>query len=85
MAISDDRRAMDLDLGNSPWQMLPEMVADYRAERAGIEAGLLVLEAFHHVSAAQLVKLGFRQAGHMRLGAAVAVAKLRADIVGAMR
>lgn len=76
---------MVLRLNDSPWQHLPEMGQNYQAERAGIEAGLLLVEMFHHHSASRLAAAGYAQAAKMRLGAAVAAATLRADIVGAMR
>ncbi|PYG32398.1 hypothetical protein [Pelagimonas varians] len=77
--------AMAIRLNDSPWQHLPEMSQNYQLERAGIEAGLLLVEMFHHHGASRLAAAGYAQAAKMRLGAAVAAASLRADIVGIVR
>jgi len=69
----------------SPWQQLPEMAANYRAERAGIEAALRLLEAFHVHHALRLKAQGQNRACTLRLTAATQAAILRTDIVGAMR
>lgn len=76
-----DTQPMALCLDGHPWQDLPEMAQDYRAERAGIRAGLMLVEIFHHHHARRLP----RQAALLRLGAAMAAARLRADIAGAMK
>ncbi len=85
MRQSPKPTAMAVWLTDSPWQHLPEMSQSYQAERAGIESGLLLVEIFHHHHASRLAQAGYAQAAQMRLGAAVATAALRADIVGAMR
>lgn len=80
-----DPTPMRLTLTDSPWQHLPEMAADYPAERAGIEAGLRLVEIFHSHYALLFKVMGNNQACTLRLGAAVCAARLRADIVGVMR
>jgi hypothetical protein len=73
------------NLDASPWQHLPEMAENYRAERAGIEAGLRVLEMFHLHGASRLMARGHRAAGISRCTAAVAVVNLRFEIMRAMQ
>lgn len=76
-----DLSPMAMSLGGQPWQALPEMARDRAAERAGIEASLMLVEIFHHHHARRLP----RQPALLRLGAAVAAARLRADIVDALK
>ncbi len=85
MRQSPKPTAMAIRLHDSPWQHLPEMSQGYQAECAGIEAGLMLVEIFHHHYANLLAKAGNTQAAQLRLGAAIACAALRADIVGVMR
>lgn len=79
-----DIEPMSLSLDGGPWQTLPEMAADHHAERAGILAGLSVVQIFHLHAADRLHRTN-RQAALLRLNAAVATARLRADIEGAMK
>ncbi|MBT8169892.1 hypothetical protein [Falsiruegeria litorea] len=71
--------------GQSPWQELPEMAVSHLSERAGIEAGLRVVEMFHIHHADRFFQSGHPQAGVMRIQAANQIIRLRVDIVGAMK
>ncbi|MEL7167621.1 MAG: hypothetical protein AAGL96_19330 [Pseudomonadota bacterium] len=82
----DDRCAMEVHIDRNPWQHLPEMAETVAAERAGIDAGLSVLEIYHLHAAEKLARhQSTFQQGMGRLHAAVEVTTLRADIARAMK
>lgn len=76
---------ISLRLDASPWQAIPEMARGLAAERAGIEAALLLLEVFHIHGSALLTFRGYNQAAKMRLRAASGVAEKRLSVVRAMQ
>ena len=76
--LADDRRAMRLHPGQSPWQPLPEMAQDLRAERTGMVAGLWLAEIVHHRRACRCLPHRRQDAlGHLHL--AMACAFMRAN------
>lgn len=82
--LSEDFTPIEMHPDACPWQSLPEMALDFRAERAGIEAGLRLVECCHHHAAR---RLGPRdpQAALARLARAMDVVCPRVQIAGAMQ
>jgi len=80
---NDDRRPMNLDLDQLPWQPVPEGM-DVHGARAAITAGLWLLEAFHHHGARMMRQRGGGGSYH-HLTSATKAAALRADIAGVMK
>lgn len=78
------RSGADLRLGSYPWQQLPEMAHDRAAERAGVIAGLRVVELFHMHAALRLKPVN-RQAATLRLRAAAEAVTLRCNLARAMQ
>lgn len=74
-----------LRLEASPWQQLPEMSASRMAERAGIEAGLGVLELFHLHYATLPPHESKRENRRAHRHAFHAALQLRVDIVEALK
>jgi len=75
---------MAIRLDESPWQQLPEMAKTRAADLAGVEAGLRLLELFHHHNARRSAGKD-RPALKRHLHLAVAVAASRIAILGVFK